>query len=756
MKTPRRLSVRTATLLLTACVLTATAVIVLGTRESANRHADARSEADRAITNSALYEDALANAYNEWITIIGYFTQGDPVYAQRFAESRAQVDRSLQALRLDAFVNDPDEVDELNEFLATHGRFAAAEQTIVDAIGSGDLTGAIAFASDSGLTLESTQFLADLRAEIQQQRVQLIQAQDRQHEAETATLRWTLGIGAMCAVLLLAVVLASYRWIGRPLQRASVATRAIAAGQLDTDVPVAGPSELAQLAVDVNGMAGALIRRSDELNSYLSKDLEARTAELERANAELAHEVDVRRRAEVALERMLESERVLKEQLRHQAFHDPLTGLANRARFVDRFEHALARAVRLGKHAAILFMDIDDFKSVNDTVGHRAGDRLLVDVAGRLNAQLRGGDTAARLGGDEFAVLLEDADEAEAVAVASRIIEGLRSPMILDGREVFVRLSMGIALGADVGQADELVRRADVAMYAAKAMGKGQFAVYEPGMEASIAGRLELANELQRAVERDEFVLHYQPSVFLNTGRIAGVEALVRWQHPTRGLLAPSEFVPVAEETGLILPIGRWVLREACVQARRWQLEFPSDTPLTIAVNVSPRQVHQPGLLDAVKEALRESQLPPETLTLEITETVMMQDTDLAASRLNELKQLGIRIAIDDFGTGYSSLGYLRRFPVDILKIDKSFIDGVGARGKERELAQSIIELGQTLNLEIVAEGIEGADQLGWLRSRSCGLGQGFYFAEPIAGAELTAFLRGDAEDHAGDSARTA
>jgi EAL domain-containing protein (putative c-di-GMP-specific phosphodiesterase class I) len=265
-------------------------------------------------------------------------------------------------------------------------------------------------------------------------------------------------------------------------------------------------------------------------------------------------------------------------------------------------------------------------------------------------------------------------------------------------------------------------------------------------MERSIVGRLEMASELQRAVERGEFVLHYQPSIVLASGRIAGVEALLRWNHPLRGIVAPAEFVPVAEETGLILPIGEWVLREACMQARRWQQEFPSEAPLTMAVNISARQVHQPGLLEVVAGALRESGIDPATLVLEITETLMMQDADLAITRLNELKQLGVRLAIDDFGTGYSSLSYLRRFPVDILKIDKSFVDGVSHHGKEQELAQSIIELGQTLRLEIVAEGVEHEEQLGWLQSRRCNLGQGFLFSEPVD-AEAVSRLLSASED---------
>lgn len=750
MKRSYRLSVRAATVLLIAFVFTATVGIAVATLATARQHEQARERADRAIVNSSLYEDALGAAYDEWVAVVAYFALKDSDYLDRFAQSRTTVETSLAALRADATAYQSGQAASLDAFIATHTRFADLDEEVIAAIDGGDLARAITIVTDTGLIVDSDQFLSDLRQRIEAQRIELRAAQAQQRDAEAATRRWSLSIGAICAGLLIVVGLASYRWIGRPLGRASAATRLIAAGDLSAQVPRTGPAELANLADDVNGMADALINRSEQLNAYLSKDLEARTTELERANADLEREVEERRRTEEALQRTLAQERDLEEQLRHQAYHDPLTGLANRARFMDRLEHALQRASRHANDLAVLFMDVDDFKSVNDSLGHPAGDRLLIDVAARLQAILRPGDTAARIGGDEFAILLEEVETtACATLVAERLIEALRTPLVLHDKEVFVRASLGIATGAGGDDADELLRRADVAMYVAKADGKGRFAIYDAGMERSIVGRLELASELQRAVERDEFVVYYQPSIILSSGKVAGVEALLRWRHPRRGIVPPAEFVPVAEETGLILPIGRWVLREACMQARRWQLDFPSEPPLTMAVNISARQVHQPGLLDVVAEALRESQLPPETLVLEITESLMMQDADLAIARLDELKQLGIRLAIDDFGTGYSSLNYLRRFPVDILKIDKSFIDGVSRQGKEQELAQSIIELGQTLRLEIVAEGVENAEQLGWLRSRHCNLGQGFLFSEPVGADALSHFLRQGSEDDA-------
>ncbi len=742
MKFGHRLSVRAATAILVVSVLAATGFIVATTRASANRHQTASREATRAINNSGHYEDALGSVYDEWITVIAYFLQKDPAFLDRFAASRNRADTALTALRDDAVLHDPADAPRLDALIQMHSQFSGGDQEVIAAISSGDLASAINIATNSGLIDRSEQLLADLGGRITDQRAALRTAQDDQQAAEASTLRWSLGIGAMSALMMLAIGLAAFEWIGRPLRRASAVTRAIAAGDLTAQVERSGPAELANLATDVNSMAAALIHRSEELNAYLAKNLEARTADLERANGELAREVDVRKRAEETLARALEVEHELEEHLRHQAFHDPLTDLANRVRFMDRLEHGLQHASRRAAGLAVLFIDLDDFKSVNDSLGHPAGDQLLIAVAARLQSCLRPGDTAARLGGDEFAILLEElGDTDHAISVATRMIDVLRVPMELSGTEVFVRGSIGIAISTAVSTADELLRRADVAMYSAKSDGKGQFAIYRASMETSMLGHLQLAGELQRAVERGELVVHYQPSVVLSSQKIAGVEALVRWQHPTRGLLLPGEFIHIAEETGLIVTIGRWVLRESCFQARSWQTEYPSDPPLTIAVNVSARQIHQPGLVEVVAEALRDSGLPPNSLILEITESLVMQNAELAIERLHELKALGVRLAIDDFGTGYSSLSYLRRFPVDILKIDKSFVDGVGEHGKERELAQSIIELGQTLNLEIVAEGVERADQLGWLKSRNCDLAQGFLFAQAISADSIRALL---------------
>jgi diguanylate cyclase (GGDEF)-like protein/PAS domain S-box-containing protein len=430
--------------------------------------------------------------------------------------------------------------------------------------------------------------------------------------------------------------------------------------------------------------------------------------------------------------------KAFEQQLAHQAFHDSVTGLANRALFRDRVEHALERQGRDLGAVTVLLMDLDDFKTVNDSLGHAAGDRLLGEVGERLRGCLRQADTAARLGGDEFAVLLEDGgDGVEAAEVASRILTAFEEPFRLDGKDVLVRTSIGIASGDLMSPtvahgAEELLRNADVAMYMAKEAGKGRYQIFEPAMHDTALKRLELKADLQRALDNEEFIVHYQPVIELETGRIEGFEALMRWEHPVRGTVPPLDFIPLAEETGLIVPIGNWVLREACRRAIELQARFPTDPPLHMAVNLSARQLQRPEVVSDVGLALMETGLEPSHLVLEITETTMMQDIELSTQRLTELKELGVKLAVDDFGTGYSSLNYIRRFPVDILKVDKSFVDGVTSGGEESALAAAIIELASILRLRPVAEGIERADQLEKLLSLSCDLGQGYYFARPL------------------------
>jgi diguanylate cyclase (GGDEF)-like protein/PAS domain S-box-containing protein len=431
----------------------------------------------------------------------------------------------------------------------------------------------------------------------------------------------------------------------------------------------------------------------------------------------------------------------LEAQLVHQAFHDGLTGLANRTLFTERVEHALARTGQ--GELAVLFIDLDDFKHVNDSLGHAAGDQLLVAAARRLQGCLRPTDVAARLGGDEFAVLLERVTDGEAAAtVAGRVLDTLHQPFGLNGRTIPIKASLGVATGQPgTDEADELLRNADVAMYTAKAGGKDRFELFRPDMHEDLLQRLELEAELRHVADRDQLVLHYQPIVELVSGRISRVEALVRWDHPVKGLLPPVAFIPLAEEQGLIGPIGNWVLLQACLQARRWHDQFPDAPPLSVHVNLSGRQLEEQSLVGEVVQALETSRLSPRQLTLEITESVLVTDIEAMSGRLRELKGLGVMLAIDDFGTGYSSLSYLRRFPIDMLKIDKAFVDGIGQGREDTALAHAIVKLSHTLQLHTVAEGIEHSEQAAHLAALGCQDGQGYLFARPLDTGAMTELL---------------
>jgi diguanylate cyclase (GGDEF)-like protein len=428
----------------------------------------------------------------------------------------------------------------------------------------------------------------------------------------------------------------------------------------------------------------------------------------------------------------------LGERLKHQAFHDPLTDLPNWAWFREQLETTLMTAAA---ETAVLVFDVDDFKTVNDSLGHAAGDQLLVAVAERLCTLLEHPERAARLGGDEFAVLLEGYDREAAAQLAESVIDALTAPFFLEGKEVAITASLGIALAEGQGDAGELLRNADLAMYKAKAEAKGRYHFFEDSLHTQVVKRLELKADLQSALERGEFFLHYQPIIELETGSIAAVEALLRWNHPERGLIPPAEFIPLAEETGLIVPLGRWVLTEALRQAAAWDAATPDGDTLGVTVNLSAVQLERAGLVNDVARALGQSGLPAHALTLEITESIFMKDAASMANRLRELKSLGVLLAIDDFGTGYSSLGYLARCPIDVLKIAKPFVDAMSEASDESALAHAIIRIGESLGLHAVAEGIEREDQRDRLRELGCPFGQGFLFSRPIGPAEVTSLL---------------
>jgi diguanylate cyclase (GGDEF)-like protein len=529
--------------------------------------------------------------------------------------------------------------------------------------------------------------------------VELVDTDDAIHHGRLFLIMAVIGIAAGLGL-----------WVGQrtvgtiiaPIHALAAHLARVARGDFAERVRPSGPQELQRLAEDVNGM----------------------TADLDRLYA-VEH-------------------KLFQEQLWHQAFHDPLTGLPNRALLRDRLEQGLARADRQLRPVGVLVLDLDNFKIINDSLGHQAGDELLRVVADRVRGCLRSVDTAARLGGDEFTILVEDvSDAAEVTSVAERVVHALRVPIALDQREIFVTASVGIALSTPHHTtAEALLRNADVAMYQAKAAGKGHWQIYDASLETRARERLDVEMDLRRALERGEFRVHYQPIVKLATGEITEVEALVRWEHPERGRMSPDAFIPIAEETGLIVPLGQWVLEEACMQARRWHAQYPNQPPMVMSVNLSARQFQHPGLVPDIERAVAQSQLDPSLLKLEITESVLMHDVDATVATLRALKVLGILLAIDDFGTGYSSLSYLKRFPIDTLKIDRSFVSGLGQDAQDTAIVRSVVSLAKTLNLSVTGEGIETAAQQAQLAELGCDLGQGFLFARPAPAGALEDVLR--------------
>ncbi|MDA1117595.1 MAG: EAL domain-containing protein [Proteobacteria bacterium] len=457
-------------------------------------------------------------------------------------------------------------------------------------------------------------------------------------------------------------------------------------------------------------------RAGDELRESLERAVAERTAELKAANARLGAEIGDRRDAE--------------ERARHLADHDALTGLPNRRLLEDRLTQALALSQRNRQQTAVMFVDLDRFKAINDSLGHAAGDQVLQEVAQRLVKQLRVGDTICRIGGDEFVVVLPEAKRStDAAHVAGKIIETLSQPVRAADRDLTVTPSIGIAVFPDDGRdAETLIRNADAAMYHAKESGRANYQFFTEQMNQTASRRLALESDLRRAVKKGELVLHYQPVAELKGGAVVAHEALVHWQHPQKGLVPPAEFIQLAEDTGLILGIGEWVLREAC----RWATFIGTEHGVQVAVNLSARQFKDPKLIELVRRVLAESGLPPKLLVLEITETTAMQQTDVAVSTLKKLKELGVSLAIDDFGTGYSSLAYLRRFPVDRLKIDRAFVADVPGDRNAESLVRGIIGLAHALGLKVVAEGVETGAQRDFLAAQGCDLVQGQLIGPPL------------------------
>ena len=455
-----------------------------------------------------------------------------------------------------------------------------------------------------------------------------------------------------------------------------------------------------------------------------------RLLEVSRVNDQLQVELTERKRAE--------------QQLAHTALHDPLTDLPNRLLFMDRLRHVIEHARRhKGYMYAVLFLDLDRFKVVNDSLGHNVGDQLLIESARRLTACLRSEDTVARFGGDEFVILLEGIQDAsDAIQIAERIQNDLALPYDLGNHKVIIFVSTGIVLGeAGYEQPDDVLRDADIAMYRAKGQGLGRYEIFDSAMLDRVMSRMELENNLQKALEHQEFIVHYQPILDVRTNRIAGFEALVRWQHPIKGLIPPAEFIPTAEETGLIVPIGYWVLDEACRQIGIWQAQFPADPPLTINVNLSTRQYTQPDLISRITDILQKNKLDAGSLKLELTESLVIEDSESTSLTLSKLRGLGIQVQIDDFGTGYSSLSYLHTLPIDTLKVDRSFISRLGSNTNSSEIVHTILTLAHNLGMKVIAEGVETNEQLSRLKAMDCEYIQGFLFAKPVDNQEAVALL---------------
>jgi len=739
MRAPRGLSLPIAPsarniglIVLIAGVVTAAVAIVsvsVAFASSAASREEVTGRAQRA-QDLRLLERA---ASSEYTNLVAVGALGDLSYFSAYLSGRAEVESLLGALSDVVAPDDPIRAD-LDEVRVGHETVGVEIDRLLTEAVNGDWSAAAADADIASLQIVATAFLGRIDSLIRGEYDALAEAQERDRANQHRLLLTLYGVAGLAASVTIIALALLFYYVVRPFRLVLAGTQSIAKGDHEERIPDFGDTEMGRIGRNVNALADALLKYADELNGYLEKNLEERTRDLERTNEKLRSEIQIRAKTEEQLQSALTAERALEQELEYQAFHDALTGLPNRAMFAQRLEHAVELANVASRSVTLLYLDLDDFKAINDTWGHGDGDHVLKEVARRVSNELGSTDTVARLGGDEFAILIEEnTDEAYATDLATRVLASIHQRFTTSLTSIAPRCSVGIASATTDARADgtELLRRADVAMYFAKRQGKHRIETYAPSMETALADQLELMNDIEAGLERGEFFLEYQPVYDLSSGTLEGFEALIRWEHPTRGLLNPASFIPIAEESGLIVAMGDWVLAEAVGSLAQWRRRYPA-TELTVAVNVSARQFSGDGLVASVRSAVAAHGLPPGALILEITESAVMQDVEQTTRVLQELRALGVGIAIDDFGTGYASISYLSAFPFSTLKIDRSFVKELLTDRKEAELTRTIVRMAHAMDLAVVAEGIETEQQYAALREMNCQSGQGYLMARPL------------------------